>query len=109
MMSPEQVTALLSAVGASVVALVGLVGAVIGHRVADRKSRRDTEVAETSAQERLIDQLQEELKRYRERTDKRLDQLEADNRRYRAFIGIQRDHMAAHGIPLPEWPEGLPR
>ncbi|WP_152545387.1 hypothetical protein [Microbacterium sp. CH12i] len=111
-MPPELIT-VLSTAGAVVVALAGLVGAVIGHRVADRKSKRDTKVAvvvaETSGQDKLIDQLQEELKRYRDATDKRLDHLEDENRGYRAFIGIQRDHMAAHGIPLPDWPEGLPR
>lgn len=64
----------------------------------------------------LIDQLQEELHRYRELNDARVANLEAqvqllerENRGYRAFIGVQRDHMAAHGIPLPPWPEGLPR
>jgi hypothetical protein len=57
----------------------------------------------------MIDQLQEELARYRKATDARLDRLEAENRGYRAFIGVQRDHMAQHGIPLPDWPEGLPR
>jgi hypothetical protein len=90
-----------------------LIGAIVGHRVADRRSRRDAQVAvatvESTSQNQLIDQLQEELARYRERTDARLDSLEAENRGYRAFIGIQRDHMAAHNIPLPPWPDGLPR
>ncbi|HWV49297.1 MAG TPA: hypothetical protein VN035_07560 [Microbacterium sp.] len=110
---PADVLALIATVGTMIVGIAGSIGAVIGHRVADRKSKRDTEVAvvtaETSGQDKLIDQLQEELKRYRDATDKRLDHLEAENRGYRAFIGIQRDHMAAHGIPLPDWPEGLPR
>lgn len=110
---PPELIALFGLIGVVVTAVVGGAGAVIGHRVADRKSKRDTEVAvvvaETSGQDKLIDQLQEELKRYRDATDKRLDYLEAENRGYRAFIGIQRDHMAEHGIPLPPWPEGLPR
>lgn len=110
---PPEIVAVISALGVIAAAIIGVIGAVIGHRVADRKSKRDTEVAvvvaETSGQDKLIDQLQEELKRYRDATDKRLDHLEAENRGYRAFIGIQRDHMAAHGIPLPDWPEGLPR
>lgn len=100
-----------------IVAIIGaaglLFGALVGHRVADRRSRRDAQVAaatvESTSQNQLIDQLQEELARYRERTDARLDTLEAENRGYRAFIGIQRDHMAEHNIPLPPWPEGLPR
>lgn len=69
-----------------------------------------------TAQDKLIDQLQEELVRYRDDSDKRLDRLElevrelrAENRGYRAFIGVQRDHMAEHGIPLPPWPDHLPR
>lgn len=106
---PPEITALITIAG--LILTAG--GALIGHAVADRRSKReakvDAVVAETSAQDKLIDQLQEELGRYRERTDKRLDSLEAENRGYRAFIGIQRDHMAAHGIPLPDWPEGLPR
>lgn len=83
-----------------------LLGGLVGHRFADRKSRRETA---STAQNQLIDQLQEELKRYRERTDQRLDVLEAENRGYRAFIGIQRDVMAEHGVPLPPWPDHLPR
>lgn len=110
---PPEVVAVITTAGVVVAAALTGLGAIIGHRVADRKSKRDTEVAvvvaETSGQDKLIDQLQEELKRYRDATDKRLDHLEAENRGYRAFIGIQRDHMAAHGIPLPDWPEGLPR
>lgn len=118
-----------------IIAIIGaaglLLGAVGGHLVSDRKSKRDARVAaaaaeaaasaaaaETSAtaQDRFIDQLQEELKRYRDENDQRVDRLEdrvdkltEENQAYRSFIGIQRDHMAAHNIPLPPWPEGLPR
>lgn len=106
---PPEVAVVLGVAGVILTAI----GVFVGHAVADRRSKReakvDAVVAETSAQDKLIDQLQEELGRYRERTDKRLDSLEADNRGYRAFIGVQRDHMAAHGIPLPDWPDGLPR
>lgn len=106
---PPEVQALLGVAGVILTA----VGVFVGHSVADRRSKReakvDAVVAETSAQDKLIDQLQEELGRYRDSTDKRLDRLEAENRGYRAFIGVQRDHMAAHGIPLPDWPDGLPR
>lgn len=88
-------------------------GAVTGHLLSSRSQQAAARVAadaqkETAANQ-LVDQLQEELKRYRDQTDARLDRLEAENAGYRAFIGVQRDHMAAHGIPLPEWPEGLPR
>lgn len=81
-------------------------GAWLGHILASRTAAR---VHKTTSEHQLIDQLQEELKRYRDATDKRLDALESENRGYRTFIGVQRDHMAAHGIPLPPWPDGLPR
>lgn len=97
-MSAEQWVALL----AIATPLSGLLGTVIGARL-KRKTEIDT------AQDRLVDQLQEELTRYRERTDKRLDELEHLVRGYRGFIGVQRDHMAEHGIPLPPWPSDLPR
>lgn len=81
---------------------VGLVLGFVGHLVTSKANVN-------TAQNQLIDQLQEELHRYRDKTDARLEVLEKENRGYRAFIGLQRDHMAEHGIPLPPWPEGLPR
>ncbi len=84
------------------VPFTGLIGTIVGAKL-KRKTDIDT------AQDRLVDQLQEELTRYRERTDKRLDELEHLVRGYRGFIGVQRDHMAEHGIPLPPWPSDLPR
>lgn len=100
-----------------VAAISTAVGGIVGHVVSDRKSKRDVKVAEvvaeTSAQDKLIDQLQEELSRYRDDNDRRIGRLEDAvdelTSECRAFIGGQRDHMAAHGIPLPPWPEGLPR
>lgn len=62
-----------------------------------------------SAEHLMIDQLQEELAVFRQQTEQRLATLEDENRGYRAFIGVQRDHMAAHHVPLPPWPDGLPR
>lgn len=106
------------------VAVVGGAGTALGAWLAGRATRRAAEVtagatvktSEDSAQDKLIDQLQEELKRYRDDNDKRVDRLELkveslteENRGYRSFIGVQRDHMALHNVPLPEWPEGLPR
>lgn len=65
--------------------------------------------AALEAQNLFIDQLQDELDRFRTATDRRLERLERENMGYRAFIGVQRDWMAEHGIPLPPWPDGLPR
>lgn len=90
------------AILATAVPITGLIGTLVGARL---KRKSDVEVAE----DKLVDQLQEELSRYRERTDKRLDELEHLVKGYRGFIGIQRDHMAEHGIPLPPWPSDLPR
>lgn len=96
---------IVALIGASAVLCTGG-GAWLGHILASRTAAR---AHKTTAEHQMIDQLQEELSRYRERTDKRLDALESENRAYRSFIGVQRDHMAEHGIPLPPWPEGLPR
>ena len=101
-MTTEVLIALVGVGGIAVGALGQFVTAMLSARTA-RKAGDDT------AQDRLIDQLQQELERYRERTDKRLDELEVQVRGYRAFIGVQRDHMAEHGVPLPPWPDHLPR
>jgi phosphoribosylformylglycinamidine (FGAM) synthase-like enzyme len=62
-----------------------------------------------SAENQLIDQLQDELARFRSQTDARLEKLERENAAYRKFLFEQFDHMVAHGVqPLP-WPETLPR
>jgi len=104
------------AILATLVPITGLIGTLIGARL-KRKTDIDT------AQDRLVDQLQEELARYRDVSDKRaaatehkverleieLRELREENRGYRAFIGVQRDRMAEHNVPLPPWPENLPR
>lgn len=105
------------AVLALAVPVTGLLGTVIGSKLNARATVKaavasataQVKVSEDTAQDKLIDQLQQELERYRERTDKRLDELEVQVRGYRAFIGVQRDHMAEHGVPLPPWPDHLPR
>lgn len=112
-MSDEVIIALL----ALSVPLASLVGAVVGAKIRARTEKRNAaiaaqaqvEVAELSASGQLIESLQQELERYRLRTDKRLDELEVLVRGYRAFISVQRDHMSEHQIPLPPWPDGLPR
>ena len=124
-MSVELLQGLLA--GGAVGAVAAVIGSVLVYRAKSKEIRSSaaaeaakTEVnaaaATDTAQDKLIDQLQEELKRYRDDNDRRVEKLElqvgelqSENRGYRAFIGIQRDHMAQHGVPLPPWPEGLPR
>jgi len=113
--------------GGAVGAVAAVIGSILVYRAKSKEIRASAaaEAAKTkvnaaaatdTAQDKLIDQLQEELKRYRDDNDRRVEKLElqvadlqSENRGYRAFIGIQRDHMAEHGVPLPPWPEGLPR
>jgi len=62
-----------------------------------------------SAENLLIDQLQEELTRYRVQTDERLANLERDNTAYRRYVFQLIDHANANGLkPLP-WPDDIPR
>lgn len=124
------------------VAVVGGAGTALGAWLAGRAQRKAAEAtaaaqtnaaraaaaavvktSEDSSQDKLIDQLQEELARYRSDSDQRattterrvelleekVERLTAENAGYRAFIGVQRDHMAEHGVPLPPWPQELPR
>lgn len=89
--------------------VTGALSGVAGIYTGAYKTRAELSVAKKSHEHQLIEALQDELKRYRERTDRRLDELEELVTSYRAFIGIQRDHMADHKIPLPPWPPDLPR
>lgn len=106
------------------IALLGLAGVVltvagglVGAAISARSQRRTAQLAATAtlnaskatAEQLMIDQLQEELAGYRSATDVRLDRLERENRAYRAFIFVQRDHMVDNGIKPPAWPEDLPR
>lgn len=62
-----------------------------------------------SAENQLIDQLQEELTRFRVQTDARLLKLETENTAYRRYVFQLIDHSNAHGLtPLP-WPDDIPR
>lgn len=126
-MSLGDVVALLGALAVVCTALGGIVGAWLTSRAQKRTAEATEHTVEVtaaatvkanedSAQDKLIDQLQEELTRYRDDNDKRVERLEKrvedlteENRGYRAFIGVQRDHMAEHNVPLPPWPPHLPR
>ena len=62
-----------------------------------------------SAENLLIDQLQEELASFRQQTNDRLLKLETENTAYRRYVFQLIDHSNAHGItPLP-WPDDIPR
>lgn len=88
-------------------------GAVVGQLIRAKVDLRTVRVAAAAAQNvsdnALIDQLQEELHRYRDATDQRLTKLEGENRAYRSFIFIQRDFMRAGGLTPPAWPDNIPR
>ena len=62
-----------------------------------------------SAENQLIDQLQEELKDFRQQTNERLQKLEMENTAYRRYVFQLLDHINVSGItPLP-WPADIPR
>jgi hypothetical protein len=73
------------------------------------KAKSTVESAALTAQNLLIDQLQEELKRFRERTDARLAKLEAENTAYRRALLEHRDYMLDHNLQPPTWPIDIPR
>lgn len=115
-MNEPTLIALLTLGGVALTAIGAFGGAWLTRRSSKEATQAQSKAAEDSAQDKLIDQLQEELVRYREANDKRVEHLEAEvqklreeNHGYRAFIGVQRDHMAEHGTPLPPWPDHLPR
>ena len=101
-MSENLTIAMLVLAGVALTAIGGVVGAIIA-------ARSSAATAKETAEQLMIDQLQEELAGYRKATDERLDRLERENRAYRAFIFVQRDHMVDNGIKPPAWPEDLPR
>lgn len=112
-MTEQIAIGLIALAGAALTVIGGIVGAIIAsrgqRRVGDIAAKAATDAAKKSAEESLIDQLQEELARYRAQTDVRLEKLELENRAYRQFLFVQRDHMLEHGVTPPPWPDTLPR
>ena len=112
-MTEQFAIGLLTLAGVALTVVGGIAGAVIAsrgqRRVGDIAAKAATDAAKQSAEQSMIDQLQEELQRYRKQTDERLERLESENRAYRDFIFIQRDHMKNHGVIPPPWPDTLPR
>lgn len=137
-MEPQIAVALLTLGGVALTAAGAVLGAWLTSRAnrraalaaanaqvaaAEATAAAAVKSSEDTAQDKLIDQLQQELERYRDDADERarmmerrvelleakVEQQATENAAYRAFIGVQRDHMAEHGTPLPPWPDGLPR
>ena len=80
-------------------------GGVIAWLTLILTGRRDKK----SAENMLIDQLQEELKDFRTETNDRLKKLESENTAYRRYVFQLIDHINASGFtPLP-WPDDIPR
>lgn len=92
----------------------GGIGGWIGSILAARTA---SDVAKSTSENSLIDQLQEELDTYRHDAsrrataqDERLNRLEHNIDGYRTHIYDLRSHIWDHkGPPPPEWPADLPR
>lgn len=93
---------------------IGTVGVVVGHLVTARAQRRAVEV---EAEDKLTDQLQEELSRYRAAADARATAAEERMNRLDRLVDGYRTH--AHELrshiwdekppPPPAWPVDLPK
>lgn len=122
---PEWLGVALLSFGGTVL-IVG--GAIVGHllsaRAQKRSARIQSEATQATRENQLIDQLQEELGRYRESTDaraieqdRRMNALEdrngilvERNDRYRDLLHKHRAHIWDQlPPPPPEWPADLPR
>lgn len=108
---PEWLITALITLGVAAIGASGVwLGAILANRTAGR-------VAKKTGENALIDQLQEELTRYREDAgrrataqDERLNRLEKFNDGYRAHIHELRSHIwDGKAPPPPEWPADLPR
>jgi hypothetical protein len=103
---PSAVVAAISATGGW---LAARVNAGSEYVKANLSANTESESDALTAQNLLIDQLQEELKRFRERTDERLSKLEAENTAYRRALIEHRDYMVDHHLQPPTWPVDIPR
>lgn len=111
-------------VGTALLAIGTLAGIAISSRVQRRAAEVQAVANKKDAENKLIDQLQEELVRYREANDRRateqdarMNRLEARNdeltRQYET-IRTHAHELRAHiwdekGPPPPAWPAGAPR
>lgn len=118
---PEWVNAVLPSAlifaGVLLTVTGGVVGSILTNRVARHAAQTAAIAAEKSQENDLIDQLQEELRVYREDAgrratlqDERLNRLETNNDGYRAHIHELRSHIwDRKEPPPPDWPTDLPR
>lgn len=127
--TPDWVAPVLTLAGTALVVLGGTLGAILTYRVQRRaqdteakKAAAVVEQATTARENSLIDQLQEELNRYRSAADerataqdKRMERIELENAQlrgeresYRAYAHKLRGHIYSElGPPPPEWPDGV--
>ena len=117
---PEWLVPVLGIGGSALLVIGTIVGAVLTYKVQARRARTEATAAAAAAstaaftaaaaaEDSLVSQLQKELERYREATDKRLERLETENTAYRRYVFDLIDHGHASGIkPLP-WPSDIPR
>lgn len=120
--------AALTTAGVIVAAALSLLGVVLNVRAVRERSRAEAAAQDitqrANAQDQLVDQLQEELARYRDseqehraRLEDRLTTQDERMNRLQVYADGYRDH--AHTLrshiwdqkppPPPDWPEGLPR
>jgi len=109
-MSEWLITALITLAVATIGASGVWLGAILSNRTASK-------VVASTAENTLIDQLQEELRTYRDdagrratEQDARMNRLETNSDGYREHIYDLRSHIwDRKEPPPPEWPKGLPR
>lgn len=119
---PEWLTiALLSLGGTALLASAAMLGHVLSaraqQRAADVQATASQAATQVTAQDKLIDQLQEELGPYRAAMDARMTELEKRNGLLVDRNDLYRDLLHKHRAhiwdqlppPPPEWPDDLPR
>lgn len=116
--------ALLSLAGTALLAGAAVVGHLLSARAQNRAATTQQQATQSTRENALIDQLQEELAGHREATntrlveqERRMNAVEERNHELMRERDGYRDH--AHELrshiwdgnppPPPSWPEGLPR
>lgn len=116
-----EVAPVLTPLGVVIAAALTYLGVRVTARSAERRARQDAAASvrehEATAQDKLIDQLQEELAAHRAGAEARMTAQDERMNRLERYADGYRDH--AHELrshiwdqkppPPPEWPDGLPR